>query len=63
MNGFQQFQTGKLEKLDRLLQLGSHDQLLAEFELLSQFKCCHAVASSRETEVISQIGSASQITP
>jgi len=38
LDGLDQFEPGELQQLDRLLELGSHHQLLAQFQLLPQFK-------------------------
>ena len=44
LDGLQKFDTRKLQQLDGLLQLGGHDQLLRQFELLTKFQC-HGVLS------------------
>ena len=38
LNRLQKLKTGELQQLDRLLQLGRHDQLLGKLELLSEFQ-------------------------
>jgi hypothetical protein len=42
LHGFEQLEPGQLEQFDGLLQLGSHDQLLGQFEVLPEFKA-HSV--------------------
>ena len=47
-NNIHKLHSRELKKFDRLLQLGGHHQLLAQFQLLADFKChgspIHSVA-------------------